>query len=808
MDGQQPEIPSKLEDGSLHKTETEGSRYIGSIRRSSSSATLGPEGSDDDKRFTQECNKQLDKVCKFYESKETEIFEEAKTLRTQFDDFGVPLPNETLVRSLTYGADSEHKLEKLDSLLAGQQQADSNSVSVDVLPNSVLTDKPSSPETQDKPSSEAQQVRRPRRSSTSALRRNQVIPEASTENTSRIPTTSSLARSKTIIGPPSESEYMREYNPNRFRGLRFMRRFNSSTTINRRATDMQEFNRYYNFRARCSSVYISLAELRSYIHLNHEAFQKITKKWDKITGGRLRNTYCKNQVDNAHPFQPARTQEIETAMRLIEQIRQTVNRICSFLLGVIVYAILMSIDTMNNKPASKCLALLIFVAILWAFESLPLFATAYLIPLLIVPMDIIRENDGHGHMSAENAAKAVFSSMFNGTIAVLLGGFAIAAGLSRHGITKAFAAVVMSKAGTKPHWVILVNMYLATFLCMWISNVATPVLCFSLAQPILRTLPPNSKVGPCLILGIALASCIGGLSSPISSPQNIIAIQLMDPNPGWGIWFSAAIPLSIITVLTTWGMLLLYFRPTRSTPRINAIKNQGYSRPSYSQVWVSIVCLATIALWCSETTDIEFWGDNGVIALIPFVLLFGTNMLSKTDLNNFLWSVVTLGNVANYYYHRTMLNILHIAQGGMALGFAVESSGLLDIIGHRIAEGVEDMPVLAILFIFGILVLVFATFVSHTVAALIILPIVKQVGEHLSSPHPNLLVMGTGLTASVAMGLPVSGFPNMNAIMQEDSTGKPYLHMKDFLLCGLPSSIIAGVITILLGYGILSGVGY
>ena len=44
--------------------------------------------------------------------------------------------------------------------------------------------------------------------------------------------------------------------------------------------------------------------------------------------------------------------------------------------------------------------------------------------------------------------------------------------------------------------------------------------------------------------------------------------------------------------------------------------------------------------------------------------------------------------------------------------------------------------------------------------------------------------------------------------MQEDPTGKPYLSMKDFVLCGVPASIIAGLITILLGYGILSGVGY
>lgn len=85
------------------------------------------------------------------------------------------------------------------------------------------------------------------------------------------------------------------------------------------------------------------------------------------------------------------------------------------------------------------------------------------------------------------------------------------------------------------------------------------------------------------------------------------------------------------------------------------MKSTGYGWPSYSQVWVSIVCLATIALWCSETADQEFWGDNGTIAIIPFVLLFGTNMLSKTDLNNFLWSVVTLGKLEERRYLQQML---------------------------------------------------------------------------------------------------------------------------------------------------------
>jgi phosphate transporter len=128
------------------------------------------------------------------------------------------------------------------------------------------------------------------------------------------------------------------------------------------------------------------------------------------------------------------------------------------------------------------------------------------------------------------------------------------------------------------------------------------------------------------------------------------------------------------------------------------------------------------------------FGSTGVIAAIPLFMFFGTGILAKDDLNAFLWSVVVL------------------AQGGSALGAAVNSSGLLQYIAISIKSGVEHLEPLAILCIFSMLILVFATFVSHTVAALIILPIVQQVGLHLPTPHPNLLVMGAGLVCSAGMG--------------------------------------------------------
>ncbi len=59
-----------------------------------------------------------------------------------------------------------------------------------------------------------------------------------------------------------------------------------------------------------------------------------------------------------------------------------------------------------------------------------------------------------------------------------------------------------------------------------------------------------------------------------------------------------------------------------------------------------------------------------------------------------------------------------------------------------------------------------------------------------------------------AMGLPVSGFPNMNAVSLEDSTGNPIVNTQDFIYVGVPSSIFAYGVIVTLGYVLMSLVGF
>jgi len=248
-----------------------------------------------------------------------------------------------------------------------------------------------------------------------------------------------------------------------------------------------------------------------------------------------------------------------------------------------------------------------------------------------------------------------------------------------------------------------------------------------------------------LLLGIALSSNMGGAASPIASPQNLIALQNMSPEPSWGVWFFIALPVCIISIILIWILLLITFKPGRNTTivPIRPVRDTF----SATQWFICIVTVATIILWCVSHQLEPIFGDMGVIAIIPIVLFFGTGILNKEDFNNFLWTIIIL------------------AAGGLSLGKAVNSSGLLHTIAESITSNVQDMSLYGVLVVFAGLILVVATFISHTVAALIVLPLVQQVGQGMAKPHPNLLVMGSVLMASAAMGLPTSGFPNMSEFL-------------------------------------------
>ncbi|KAI5886234.1 Sodium/sulfate symporter [Schizophyllum commune H4-8] len=618
------------------------------------------------------------------------------------------------------------------------------------------------------------------------------------------------------------------------------------------------------YKRRITALFTSFTSLKSYVEVNYSGFRKILKKYDKVTYSELLPRYLHDVVDHAKPFTPAAKERIQDALerlydlyakcvshgdratakqqlRLhkrehiawerdtvwrqmigrarrgdsdterapgavlvkepppplfaiptpIGRLRITKGTIASFV-ALLVFIVLLNTQTVDGDEANRCFAILVFATILWATEAIPLFVTSLLVPLLLVCLRVIRNEEGE-RLEPPAATKYVFSIMFSPTIMLLIGGFTISSALSKTSIDRLLITRVLSLAGTRPRTVLLAFMGVSCFASMWISNVAAPTLCFTLIRPILRTLPPKAPFGPCLILAIALAANIGGQSSPISSPQNLIALQAMEPPLDWGSWFAVALPVSAISIIVIWLFLLVSYKPARSPDgecdlEIKTIRPTK-ERFTGKQYWVSFVCLGTIALWCVEHSIEQYVGDMGVIAIIPVVAFFGTGVLKKDDFEQFAWTIVFL------------------AMGGIALGKGVTTSGLLEVMDGLIRDMVEGLSLYNVVLILSPVVLVISTFISHTIASVLLVPIAKEVGSNLPGNHQNLLIFITGLICSTGMGMPVSGFPNQTAATQEDEMGDLYLSNIDFLKNGVPASIIATLVVSTIGFLLMKAIG-
>ncbi|KAL4062174.1 SPX domain-containing protein [Scleroderma citrinum] len=619
------------------------------------------------------------------------------------------------------------------------------------------------------------------------------------------------------------------------------------------------------FKRRITNLFASFSSLRSYIELNYSGFRKILKKYDKVLYNELQDRYLRGVVEEAVPFTQNTKDKLNSAINQLVALyakcvthgdhsaahqqlklyvreniaweRNTVWRqmigqerrgalspdavvlatvpgyeekgvlrmktpfghlklklkYIHLLMATSVFILLLNVKMVDNAEANKCLAILVFSTILWATEAIPLFVTSTLVPLLLVIFRVIRAEDGSA-MSANDATKWIFSVMFSPTIMLLIGGFTISSALSKTNIDRMLITWVLSLAGSDPNTVLLAFMGVSCFASMWISNVAAPTLCFALIRPILRTLPPHSPFGPCLVLAIALAANIGGQSSPISSPQNLIALQAMDPKLDWTSWFAVALPVSIISILLIWLLLLVSYKPARSPDGEGDIEVKTI-RPTkeaftLKQYWVICVCLMTIVLWCVEHQIEDVVGDMGIIAILPIVAFFATGVLKKDDFEQFAWTIVFL------------------AMGGIALGKAVTSSGLLSTADDNLYRLLEGKRLYTIVLLLSVAVLVISTFISHTIASVLLVPIAKEVGKNLpGGDRSNLLIFITALICSAGMGMPVSGFPNQTAATQEDDLGRLYLTNVDFLKNGVPASIIATLVVATVGFVLMTLVG-
>jgi sodium-dependent dicarboxylate transporter 2/3/5 len=437
--------------------------------------------------------------------------------------------------------------------------------------------------------------------------------------------------------------------------------------------------------------------------------------------------------------------------------------------------------------------LLVWMAIWWATEAIPIPATS-LLPLVVLPL------------IDAGSPKTVGADYMNHIVVLLLGGFVVAMGIERWDLHKRIALNVVARVGTAPKALILGFMIATALLSMWISNTATTLMMMPIALSAAAALGGDShKLTAALLLGICYAASIGGVATPIGTPTNLIAINWLQAEAGATIgfpqWMAFGIPAAILLIPVAWWSV------TRGLPKLaggEAMRGDihrqldALGRTTTPEMRAAAVFGVVATLWVLRLLIVGSLDAAGWSLLSTYsgaqvdmmIAIFGAVLM-------FLIPAGAGEKRALLDWHeaeRLPWGVLILFGGGIALGNAVSRTGLSTWIGEQLGV-LHSLPPL--FFIAAVVTLViFLTELTSNVATMTTLaPILGALAVGVGVA-PESLLGPAAVAASCAFMLPVATAPN--AIVY--ASGE--VSMAQMMKRGLRINIAGIIIITAIGYWI------
>ena len=440
--------------------------------------------------------------------------------------------------------------------------------------------------------------------------------------------------------------------------------------------------------------------------------------------------------------------------------------------------------------ANAIIASTVWMAIWWITEAIPISVTA-LLPIILFPLtgglELSETTASYGH-------KYVF---------LYLGGFIIAIAMQKWNLHKRIALNIISFIGTNVIKIILGFMVATAFLSMWISNTATAVMMLPIAMAIVDQLKDNpdtieneNKIfGKALMLGIAYSASIGGISTLIGTPPNLILAGVVEETFGYEItfstWFKFGFPISLILLFLCWKYLtgIAFKFEQKSFPGgIKEIKKQlqKIGTISYEEKLVALIFTLTAIAWV--TRDILKLIipviDDTIIVMISALIIFllPTNDKKRRLIN---WEEAS----------KLPWGILLLFGGGMALASGFKESGLALWIGTQMTL-LDGINLFLLLFVLIASVNFLTEITSNLATTAMLLPILYPMAMTIDV-HPFILMVSAAVAASCAFMLPVATPPNAVVF------GSGYLRIPDMVRVGIWMNVLSIILLSVFVYYVL-----
>jgi sodium-dependent dicarboxylate transporter 2/3/5 len=293
----------------------------------------------------------------------------------------------------------------------------------------------------------------------------------------------------------------------------------------------------------------------------------------------------------------------------------------------------------------------------------------------------------------------------------------------------------------------------------------------------------------CMMLGLAYAASIGGVSTIIGTPPNAVFAGYIrnayDIEIGFAQWMMVALPIAIMMLIAAWATLLLLY-PNRmghieGADRIIHYELTKLGAWSPAEKRVAVIFFSTAMLWVFRGPINQLFpalnlNDAG-IAMAGAIALFVVPLSFRSGEMLLTWREA----------ERLPWGILLLFGGGLCLASAVRESQLAEWIGMRIQSVVDVSEFALILLIAGVIKLL-TEFMSNVATITTFLPVIAALAVAFGYPPIDLMVPAT-LAASFAFMTPVATPPNAVVF------ASGHVKMKNMVFTGFWLNLIAWVIS-------------
>ena len=427
-----------------------------------------------------------------------------------------------------------------------------------------------------------------------------------------------------------------------------------------------------------------------------------------------------------------------------------------FGIGLFLLMILSPAPSGLSETGWDVAAVAVLMAIWWATETVPVAVTA-LLPLALFPL--------LGVTSFEDAAVPYA----NKNIYLFLGGFMLALGIESSGLHKRIALKMIILVGSSGRRLVGGFMLVAALISMWVMNTSTTLMLLPIGLAVCgvisETIPgttdkEKSNFDTALLLGIAYAATIGGMSTLIGTAPNIVFSAFMQDTYGVEIsmfdWMMLGVPLATIMLFGAWMLLTKYVFPINFVATNDArnelklmLDNMGAFTKDEKRI--SVIFGLAVFAWVFRTllNRIDFLSgltDAG-IAIIAAILIFMTPSASKK------------GDLLQWEKSKDLpWGLLILFGGGLSLAAQISSSGLGIWIGNSLLILSTVPPILLILAV-ATLIIFLTEITSNVTTTTTFLPVFGALAIAIGV-LPVSLTVPVCLAASCAFMLPVATPPN------------------------------------------------